>query len=176
MMHGPLFFSGGNRLLQLFEQGDLRGVDNSPGGGQREPTAFIDLGVGLLPPGVARPFYLERITDDGGGVEVAGERPGKDTLASFLPDGAQGLEMSFEGEAGFFAEFADGGVQRGFFIFKFTFGYGPGAGVFVFPEGAAGVDEKDFKGAGGPPIKEDAGRLSTGHVKVCFAGQPRRTK
>jgi len=125
---------------------------------------------------VAGPFELEGITADFGGVEVTGESPGKDTFAPFLPNRTQWLEMSFERESGLFAEFADGSIECGFFIFKFSLGYGPGAGIFVFPEGAAGMDKKDFEGAGGPPIKEDAGRLSTGHVQVCFAGQPRRTK
>jgi len=130
----------GDRFLQLFEQGDLGGIDDPAGRSQGKPAAFIDLGEYLLPPRFAGPFNLKRITANGGGVEIAGECPGKDAFASLLPDGAQGLKMPFEGEAGLFAEFTDGSVEGRFFIFKFSFGYGPAAGVLVFPEGASGVD------------------------------------
>ena len=135
----------GDGLFQLFEEGDLCGIDDCSGGGGGEPPTFIDFGERLLLAGAAGPFDLEGIAGDGGGVEVAGEGPGKDTFASFLPDRAQGQEMSFEGEAGLFAEFTDGGIQRGFIIFKFSFGYGPAAGILVFPEGATGMDEEYFQ-------------------------------
>jgi hypothetical protein len=156
-------------LFQLFEQGDLGGIDHLPGMGQREPTSFIDLGEFLLPAGAAGPFEFEGITGDGSGVEVAGEGPGKNTFASFLADRTQWLKMSLESETGLFAEFAEGGIERRLFIFELSFGDGPAARLLIFPEGAAGMDEKYFKCAGGPTVEEDAGRLLSGHADtgVC---------
>ena len=132
-------------LFQLVEQGNLGGDDGLFCGVQREPASFIHFRKCLLFSRAARPFQLERIADDGCRIDIAGGRPGIYAFAPFLSDRAEGLEGTFEGDACFFPEFADGRIECGFIIGKFTFWYGPGAGVFVFPEGASGVDEEYFE-------------------------------
>lgn len=127
-------------FLQLVEEGNLGGDDDTAGFVEGEPATFVDFGEGEHAAGVAGPFDLDGIAGDGSGVEIACYRPGIDSFAAFLADGAEGLELAIEGGACFFAEFADGGVEGGFAGVEFAFGDGPGAGVFVFPEGSAGVD------------------------------------
>ena len=150
-------------FFELIEEAGLGGVDDLSGIGQGEPAGPVDLGEGQLAAGAAGPFHFDHIAGDGGGVQVAGGGPGVDSFSAFLPDGAKGGEGAFEGRAGLFPEFTDGGVEGGFFIFELAFGDRPGAGVLFLPKGAAGVGEEDFEHAGGAPVEEDAGRLFGGH-------------
>jgi hypothetical protein len=131
-------------FVELVEEGNLGGVDHGARIFEREPIAAVDFGEGELFAGVAGPFDLEGVADDGCGVEVTGAGPGVDVFPTLLADGAQGLEGSFDGVAGLFAEFADGGILGGFFACELPFWDGPDTGVFVFPEGAAGMNQEDF--------------------------------
>ena len=86
-----LAFSGvtvlGYCFFEFFEQGDLRGVDHSAGAFEGEPCAAVDFGEGELFAGAAGPFQFKCITDDGGGIEIAGGGPGVDAFATFLANG-----------------------------------------------------------------------------------------
>ena len=132
-------------LFQFVEQWDLGGIDRLSGGFQREPATLVDFREGLLFARVAGPFEVEGIADDGGGVDVAARRPGINAFPAFLPDGAKGLEGTFEGGARLFFKLTDGGIQSGLVIGEFAFWDGPGPCVLFFPKGASGVDEEHFK-------------------------------
>ena len=133
-----------DRFYEFFEEGYLGGVDDGAGFGKRKPASFVYFGEGNLFAGATGPFQLKRIAYDGGGIEVAGGGPGKDSFAAFLANGTQGLKGPFERGAGFFPKFADGGVQSRLVIRELSFGDGPDAGVLVFPEGAPGMYKKNF--------------------------------
>lgn len=171
------------RFGELIEESDLGGVDDRAGSFEGVPGAFVDFGESFHPARSAGPFEFEGIADQLCRVEVAGNRPGIDAFAAFLADGAEGLEVTFELDAGLFAEFADGGVEGGFLFGEFALGDGPGAGILFLPEGSAGVNEEDFGGGlrggvgarlrggvggrggwgGAQPVKEDSGGLFCCH-------------
>ena len=136
-------------LGQLVEESDLGGVDDFAGGIEGVPGAFVDLGESGHATGSAGPFDLEGIAYEFFGVEVAARRPGEDAFTAFLADGLEFAEFALEEDAGFFVEFADGGVERGFVSGEFAFWDSPGTGGFVLPEGATGVDEENFEGGCG---------------------------
>jgi len=149
-------------LREFVEKAGLGGVDHRVCGFERVPGAFVDLGEGNVAAGTAGPFEFDEVAHELARVEFTGDGPGMNEFAAFLADGAKGLEMTGEADAGLFMEFTDGSVERGFAGIEFAFWDGPGAGMLVTPKRAAGVDEKYFDR--GRAIKQNSGGLSGYHI------------
>jgi hypothetical protein len=153
-------------FFEFVEEGDLAGVDHRAGVGEGEPGSSVHFRERELFAGAAGPFQFKGVAHDGGGVEVAGGGPGKDSFSTLLADGTQGLEGAFERGARFFPELTDSGIQGRLFTGELPFRDGPDAGVLVLPEGAPGMDKKNFQ-VGSAPVKEDAGALLRCHTYSC---------
>lgn len=134
-----------DRFFELFEKRDLCGIDLLAGRFEREPGSFVYFGEGLGAAAAAGPFEFEGVADELRGVEVAGYRPCIDAFAAFLTDGAEGLEGTFEGEAGFLAEFADGGVEGRLIARELSLWDRPTAGILFLPEGSSRMNKEYFE-------------------------------
>ena len=146
--------------FEAVEKGFLAAEDFFAGGGEVEPFAAIGFGNFDLAAGAWGPFYEAGVGDEGSGIEVAFDGPCGDFFAGGLCDDAEGEKVGVrtvdgEGRAGFFLKFAAGGFEGRFGGEIFAFRDGPG--VFSGPEGAAGVDEEDFRARGRAAVEEEAG-------------------
>lgn len=146
----------------------MRGQDFFAGDVEGEPLGAVDFRdfEGLA--GARRPFDGRGVADERGGVEVALKGPGADDFAAELLDVSQRLVAAIgcggRGEAGFFAEFAAGGVEDVFAGDDGSFGDGPGTEVAAGPEGSAGMGEQDLEacGRGGAAVQDESGAVLMG--------------
>ena len=145
---------GGEFFREFLKQGDLGGIDLVPGLRQVEENCAVNLGKRGDAPGMGRPFHSEGIAADLGGVTIAFKRPGMNELAAFLGDRGELDETAFGGEAQFFVEFSFRRRERLFPGQEFALGNGPGAGILVFPERPAGMDEQKLEQAFAQPIHQ----------------------
>ncbi len=150
-------------LCEFFEEGNLGGVDKIARVFEGKPFPFIYFGKCQHLAATARPFHFKCITGNCTGIEITGARPCIDAFAAFLANRAQGFERAFQHVAGLFAEFADGCVERGFFVFEFSLRNGPDTRVLVLPEGASRMNKKDF-GWRIQAIKKDTRALLGRHI------------
>ena len=121
------------------------------------------------------PLDLEGIAQGRRGVEITGDRPCPDTLATPLGDLPQvdsgtGRRRGAE----FLGELPVGRRRRIAVVIDLALRDGPDPNVFVLPERATGMDEEDFgHTVGGQPVEKETGGRG-GHTTQLHPSDARR--
>ena len=121
------------------------GIDDLGCRFQIKPGALANLGKGLFTTAVGRPLHFKCIADNGRRIQITRARPGKDLLATLLPDRGQGIKRTWKIMPRLFPEFPDSRIQRRLILIELSFRYRPGADVLILPERPSRMDKKDFQ-------------------------------
>src|SRR5579859_13243 len=144
--------------LQPVEQRFLPFEDLWPGLVHRKPGAAVSFGDHDLFAGARRPLDGAGVADEGGGIEVALDRPRDDQLAGGLADLAEGQEVAgcdaAERRAGLLLELALGGCQGILAWLVLALGNRPDVLLHVIR--AAGMNEEDLRPAWRAAVEKDS--------------------
>src|SRR5205085_7705235 len=122
-----------------------------------EPLRAIDLREDLHFAASARPFDLEAVADDGGGVEITFHRETNDALAATLADLAKRFQPPAEGNSRLLRELPHGN-DRGILAccIRFAFRDRPCALVLAAPVRSARMHQQDFQSRTDAPVQQDS--------------------
>jgi len=112
---------------------------------RRKPLDAIDFGEGLHSPALRRPFQLEPIGPERGGIKRALDGERDNNLPTRLHDFTELDEVAVRSRAEFFFELADGTSERLLGLVIFAFRNRPGALVLLRPEWATRMREQHFE-------------------------------
>jgi hypothetical protein len=128
-----------------------------------KPCGAIEFGKHLTPPGSRRPFYLEHIALEIGGVPVLFDSPYVNDLSSWLLRLAQRHRLTARTVTSFFRKLAFCCGEGSFTRRDQSLWNRPRSQVLLAPEGSTRMTEQDFDATDTQAVEEKPRALFTGY-------------